>query len=93
MVSINEATKSTNNPVELCFVTDEISLPVENGKMVCDLLALRRDHGRSTPVLLERSGVLGLTCLQVRVSPINPLQEAVKYLKFIGKVQCCRTRR
>jgi hypothetical protein len=39
--------------VELVFITDEISLPVESGKMVCDLLALRVDGGRSTPVLLE----------------------------------------
>ena len=35
------------------FVTDEISLPTEEGKIVCDLLALRRDGGRCVPVLLE----------------------------------------
>jgi hypothetical protein len=44
---------TTNEPVELVFVTDEISLPVEGGKIVCDALALRVDHGPSTPVLLE----------------------------------------
>ncbi len=50
---INEASKQTDEPVELTFVTDEISLPLADGKIVCDILALRRDGGRSTPVLLE----------------------------------------
>lgn len=39
--------------VELTFVTDELPLPLFDGKIVCDLLALRRDAGRATPVLLE----------------------------------------
>jgi ADP-ribosyl-[dinitrogen reductase] hydrolase len=51
--AINTASTSTNEPVELTFVTDEISLPIETSKIVCDVLALRRDHGRCTPVLLE----------------------------------------
>ena len=50
---INVASKGTNEPVELTFVTDEIALPLARGKMVCDILALRRDGGRCTPVLLE----------------------------------------
>lgn len=50
---INIASKQTNEPVELVFVTDEIALPVDGGKVVCDILALRRDGGRRTPVLLE----------------------------------------
>lgn len=53
LAPINAASTSTNEPVELVFVTDEISLPVGEGKIVCDVLALRRDGGRSTPVLLE----------------------------------------
>ena len=53
LVPINDACKITSDPVELVFVTDEIALPVEDGKIVCDLLALRRNGGRSTPVLLE----------------------------------------
>jgi hypothetical protein len=53
LTSINAASAATDVPVELIFVTDEISLPVESGKLVCDILALRRDGGRSTPVLLE----------------------------------------
>jgi hypothetical protein len=44
---------ASDDPVELVFVTDDILLPVADGKMVCDVLALRRDGGRGTPVLLE----------------------------------------
>jgi hypothetical protein len=50
---INVASTPTNDPVDLTFITDEIPLPVEGGKIVCDVLALRRDGGRATPVLLE----------------------------------------
>jgi hypothetical protein len=50
---INAASQQTDEPVELVFVTDELALPLEAGKIVCDVLALRRDGGRSTPVLLE----------------------------------------
>jgi hypothetical protein len=50
---VNAATSATNEPVELVFVTHEIALPAAGHKMVCDLLALRRDGGRCTPVLLE----------------------------------------
>jgi hypothetical protein len=53
LVSLNMASCATNDPVELWFITDEIALPVEGGKMVCDILALRRDDGRCTPVLIE----------------------------------------
>jgi len=51
--AINKASANTNDAVELVFVTDEISLPIESGKVVCDILALRVDDGRSAPVLLE----------------------------------------
>lgn len=54
LAPINAASVSTNDPVELVFVTDEIALPLDDeGKTVCDVLALRRDNGRCTPVLLE----------------------------------------
>ena len=53
LAAVNVASESTDDPVELTFITDEMSLPVENGKMICDILALRRDGGRSTPVLIE----------------------------------------
>lgn len=51
--AINEASKLTDEPVELTFVTDEIPLPRADGKIVCDILALRRDGSRKTPVVLE----------------------------------------
>ena len=44
--ALNAASSDTREPVELVFVTDEIALPLETGKIVCDVLALRRDHGR-----------------------------------------------
>lgn len=53
MVPLNAASERTSAPVCLHFVTDELSLPTDDGKIVCDLLALRRDSGRCTPVLLE----------------------------------------
>lgn len=53
LVSLNDASRNTNEPVELVFVTDEIPLPVSGDKIVCDILALRRDGGRCTPVLIE----------------------------------------
>lgn len=53
LISINLASNHTDEPVELWFITDEIALPVETGKVVCDLLALRRDNRWSVPVVLE----------------------------------------
>jgi hypothetical protein len=53
MVPINEASQATTDPVDMLFVTDEIALPLRDGKIVCDVLALRCDGGRSTPVLIE----------------------------------------
>lgn len=50
---INASSRTTDEPVDLVFVTDEIALPIASGKTVCDILALRRDGGRSTPVLIE----------------------------------------
>lgn len=68
LLSINEASAVTDDPVELLFVTDEIALPVEGGKIVCDLLALRRDGGRATPVLLELKDSRMLTRLVAQVN-------------------------
>lgn len=65
---INVASKETNEPVELVFTTDEIALPVDGGKIVCDVLALRRDGGRSTPVLLELKDDRMLTRLVEQVT-------------------------
>lgn len=67
LVSINAASAATGDPIELVFVTDEIALPVDDGKLVCDILALRRDGGRSMPVLLELKDSRMLTRLVEQV--------------------------
>lgn len=67
MASLNLASEATDDPVELLFITDEISLPVEGGKTVCDILALRRGGGRSTPVLIELKDSRQLTRLVEQV--------------------------
>lgn len=51
--AINEASKLTDEPVDLTFVTDEIPMPRADGKIVCDILALRRDGNRVTPAVVE----------------------------------------
>ena len=56
MVSLNDASKKTGTPVELVFVTDEISLPVaekERNERRCDILAVRYTDAGPVPVLLE----------------------------------------
>lgn len=56
---VNKASLQTNGPVALTFVTDEIALPVQgkdksDGKIVCDILALRADpRGGVIPVVME----------------------------------------
>ena len=67
LVSLNKASATTDEPVELWFVTDEIALPVEGGKMVCDILALRRDSERCVPVLIELKDSRQLTRLVEQV--------------------------
>ncbi len=73
---INDASTRTNETVELHFVTDEISLPVGSGKIVCEVLAVRRDGNRSTPVLLELKDGRMLTRLVEQVeSYAAPIDE------------------
>jgi hypothetical protein len=76
LASLNTVSAATNDPVELWFVTDEIALPVEGGKMVCDVLALRRDGGRCTPVLIELKDSRQLTRL---------VEQVDGYAKLIGE--------
>lgn len=76
LASVNAASASTDDPVELMFVTDEIPLPVDGGRMVCDVLALRRDGGRSTPVLLELKDDRMLTRLVEQVEGYAALVDA-----------------
>ena len=59
------------------FVTDEIALPVEGGEIVCDILALRRDGGRSTPVLLELKDDRLLTRLAEQVARASRKSRAI----------------
>lgn len=75
LTSINRASRRTDEPVDLTFVTDEIPLPTENGKIVCDILALRRDGGRSTPVLIELKDSRMLTRLVEQVESYSLLME------------------
>lgn len=70
---INEASGVNSDPVDLLFVTDEISLPIEGGKLVCDVLALRVDSGRSTPVLLELKDSRQMTRLVEQLEAFAPL--------------------
>jgi hypothetical protein len=53
MVALDEASTGTGDPAELVFVTDELPLPTGDRTLVCDILALRRHGGRTTPVLME----------------------------------------
>jgi hypothetical protein len=73
MTPINIASKLTNEPVDLLFVTDELALPVMGKEMVCDVLALRRDGGRCTPVLLELKDRRMLTRLVEQVEGYSVL--------------------
>jgi hypothetical protein len=70
---LNAATRATTDAVDLVFVTDEIPLPTEGGKVVCDRLALRRDAGRSTPVLIELKDSRMLTRLVDQVEAYSAL--------------------
>ncbi|NUP13065.1 MAG: hypothetical protein HOW73_44055 [Polyangiaceae bacterium] len=67
MLAFERATAAAGAPVELVFVTDEISLPSEDGKIVCDLLALRIDGGRQTPVVIELKSAREMTRLIAQV--------------------------
>ena len=69
----NTASANTNAPVELVFTSDEISLPTDTGKIVCDILALRVDGGRTTPVLLELKDDRMLTRLVEQVENYSAL--------------------
>jgi hypothetical protein len=67
MDAIEHASRATAESVELTFVVDEISLPHNDGEIVCDLLAVRRDGTRCTPVLLELKSERSLTRLVQQV--------------------------
>lgn len=60
---------------QLRFVTDELVLPVESGKIVCDLLALRTTDDRHTPVVIELKTERQLTRLREQVDGYAALVE------------------
>lgn len=74
-MSINAASEHTKDPVELVFVTDEIPVLTERSKIVCDILALRRDGGRSTPVLIELKDSRMLSRLVKQVEDYSALMD------------------
>jgi len=77
LVPLNAASVETAARVELWFVTDEIAMPVEGGgKTVCDILALRRDGGRSTPILLELKNTRQLIRLTKQVQSYAKIMDA-----------------
>lgn len=53
LACLNEASATTGAPVDLVFVADEIAVPTERGKTVCDVLAMRTEGARRVPVLIE----------------------------------------
>lgn len=53
LACLNEASATTNATVDLIFVTDEIPVPIQQGKLVCDILAFRSESNCIVPVLLE----------------------------------------
>jgi hypothetical protein len=67
LACLNEASATTNAPVDLVFVTDEIPVPAEQGKIVCDILAFRAEGDRGVPVLLELKDDRMLTRLIAQV--------------------------
>jgi hypothetical protein len=68
MQPVTTAARAARLDLELVFVTDEIPLPGDDGKIVCDLLALRRDEaGRQVPVVIELKSERALTRLLSQV--------------------------
>ncbi|HEX6242480.1 MAG TPA: hypothetical protein VFZ61_16320 [Polyangiales bacterium] len=67
LACLNEASSSTDEPVDLVFVTDEIWIPTAQGNLVCDVLALRCDGARRVPVLIELKDHRMLTRLIAQV--------------------------
>jgi len=88
LAPLNAATQLTNAPAELTFITDGLSLPLSGGKTEGDLLALRRDAGRCTPVLLQLKDNRHLNRLLPQVENFAPLidQHAELFAELFGAV-------
>lgn len=76
MTPLVEAAERNDERLDLLFVTDEQLLPVGPGKIVCDLLALRRDPERGMiPVLLELKDARNMTRLIQQVEGFAALMD------------------
>jgi hypothetical protein len=65
---LNAAAREAGLANELVFVSDELALPVEGGRIVCDLLALRQDERwGQVPVVIELKTERQLTRLVEQV--------------------------
>jgi hypothetical protein len=84
MASLNAASSTTDAPVDLWFVTDELALPLDDGKIVCDILALHRDGNRLRPVLLELKDDRQLTRLVEQVDSYSRLMD--KHDELFGEL-------
>lgn len=85
LLSLNQASRDSGAPVELRFVTDELPLPTDQGKVVCDLLALRVDgEGHQIPVVIELKTERQLTRLVEQVTTYARLvdQQAVLFAQL-----------
>jgi hypothetical protein len=68
MEPLNAADRVAGQAFDLVFVTDEIPVPGDDQRIVCDILALRRDEaGRHVPVVVELKSERALTRLLEQV--------------------------
>lgn len=67
MAVLEAASASTVSPVLLEFITDELVIPTNNGKVVCDLLALRTADHATIPVVVELKSARDKARLVVQV--------------------------
>jgi len=61
--SLNVLNRAAGDGTELYFVTDEVALPTIDGKIVCDLLAVRKGREGWIPVAIELKSARTMTRL------------------------------
>ena len=87
--ALEKASERTNEPVQLLFVNDELAMSLrDGGRIVCDVLALRVDGGRSRPVLLELKSSRDLNQLIKQVVGYSTLLEEHRdlFAAFYGAI-------
>jgi hypothetical protein len=90
MSALADAARAAGRRADFTFVTDELALPLARGKIVCDVLALRRDSGRSTPVLIELKTVRDLKRITAQLEYGSLMNEhaelfATSYSAMLGE--------